>query len=188
MALSRVTSIDGLYVTDLCENKIAVDPKVKVEMQKLRTERRLKLCFTPLYDIDQIGLKICYLNAHSLHKHIEDVRKDFNFISADLAIFSETQFSPFDDDDMYCIDGFQLFRNDGDMSNGRPYGGTAIYSKVSFVKGYPYRRNINGIELTVIKVATRQELTIIRVYRSPRIAASLLCSALVHVVTEDIYL
>ena len=188
VALSRVTSIDGLYVTDLCENKIAVDPKVKVEMEKLRTERRLKLCFTPLYDIDQTSLKICYLNARSLHKHIEDVRKDFNFISADLAIFSETRFSPFDDDDIYCIDGFQLFRNDGDMShhsNGRPYGGTAVYSKVSFVEGYPYRRNINGIELTVIKVATRQELTIIGVYRSPRIAASLLCSALVDVVTQD---
>ena len=33
VALSRVTSIDGLYVTDLCENKIAVDPKVKIEME-----------------------------------------------------------------------------------------------------------------------------------------------------------
>ena len=56
VALSRVTSIDGLYVTDLCENKIAVDPKVKVEMEKLRTERKLKLCFTPLYDIDQTSI------------------------------------------------------------------------------------------------------------------------------------
>ena len=88
-----------------------------------------------------------------LHKHIEDVRKDFNFISADLAIFSETRLSLFDDDDTYIIDGFQPFRNDGDMlhhSNGRPYGGTAVYSKVSFVEGYPYRCNINGIEITVI--------------------------------------
>ena len=109
MALSRVTSIDRLYVTDLCENKIAVDPKVKVEMEKLRRERKLKLCFSPLYYIDQTSLKICYLNARSLRKHVEDVRKDFNFISADLAIFSETRFSPFDDDDIYSIDGFQLF-------------------------------------------------------------------------------
>ena len=48
VAVSRVTLIDGLYVTDLCENKIAVDPKVKIELEKLRTERKLKLCFTPL--------------------------------------------------------------------------------------------------------------------------------------------
>ena len=183
-ALSRVTSIDGLYVTDLCKNKIAVDPKVKVEMGKL------KLCFTPLYDIDQTSLKICCLNARSRHKHIEDVRKDFNFISADLAIFSKTRLSPFDDDDddTYIIDGFQLFQNDGDMShhsNGRPYGGTAVYRKISFVERYPYRRNINGIEFTIIKITTRQELTIIGVYRLPRIAASVLCSALVDVVTQD---
>ena len=188
VALSRVTTIEGLYVTDLCENKIAVDPKVAVEIKKLRTERKLQLCFTPLYDIDQTRLKICYLNARSLHKHIEDVRKDFNFISADLAIFSETRFSPFDNDDMYSIDGFKLFRNDGDMthhSNGRPYGSTAVYSKLPFAEGYPYHRNINGTEFTVVKLTTKQELTIIGVYRSPRIAGSLLCSALVDVVAKD---
>ena len=33
VALCRVTTIEGLYVTDLCENKIAVDPKVAVEMK-----------------------------------------------------------------------------------------------------------------------------------------------------------
>jgi hypothetical protein len=48
VALSRVTTIDGLYVTDLCENKIAVDAKVTLEMQELRNERKLELCFTPL--------------------------------------------------------------------------------------------------------------------------------------------
>ena len=35
VALSRVTTIDGLYVTDLCENKIAVDTKVTAEMEEL---------------------------------------------------------------------------------------------------------------------------------------------------------
>ena len=70
-------------------------------------------------------------------------------------------------------------------NNSRSYGGTAVYSKVPFVEGYPYRRNINGIEFTVIKITTKQELTIIGVYRSPRIAAGLLCSVLVDVVTQD---
>ena len=41
VALSRVTTIEGLYITDLCENKISVDPKVVEEMKKLRTERSL---------------------------------------------------------------------------------------------------------------------------------------------------
>ena len=39
VALSRVTTIEGLYISDLCENKIAVNPKVAEEMVKLRTQR-----------------------------------------------------------------------------------------------------------------------------------------------------
>jgi hypothetical protein len=74
VALSRVTTIEGLYITDLCEDKISVDQRVVKEMEMLRTEHSLKLCFTPLYMLDYSELKICYLNARSLHRHIEDVR------------------------------------------------------------------------------------------------------------------
>ncbi len=84
-------------------------------MEILRTEHRLKLCYTPLYNLDHSDLKICYLNARSLHKHIEDVtdvQKDINYSSTDILIFSETRFSPLDADEMYSIDGYRLFRND----------------------------------------------------------------------------
>ena len=33
VGLSRVTTIEGLYITDLCENEIAVHPDVKKEME-----------------------------------------------------------------------------------------------------------------------------------------------------------
>ena len=65
----------------------------------------------PLYQLDPTDFKICHLNARSLHKHIDDVRKDFNYNSCDVAIFTETRFSPHDNDEMYAINGFQLFRN-----------------------------------------------------------------------------
>ena len=35
VGLSRVTTIEGLYITDLCESKIAVNPAVKAQMQHL---------------------------------------------------------------------------------------------------------------------------------------------------------
>ena len=38
VALGRVTAIEGLYITDLCESKISVDVKVVKEMQLLRNE------------------------------------------------------------------------------------------------------------------------------------------------------
>ena len=84
--MSRVTTIKGLYVTDLCEDKIAVGHNVVTEMKELRTERKLQLCISPLYKINDTVLKICYLNARSLHKHIDDVREDFNFSSTDISI------------------------------------------------------------------------------------------------------
>ena len=188
VALSRVTTIEGLYITKLCEDKITVDPKVIAEMNELRNKRKLELCFIPLYTIDKSNIKVCYLNARSLHKHIDDVRNDFNFVSAEVAIFSETRFSPFDEDERYTIDSFRLFRNDGDMSfhsSGRPYGGTAIYTKGPLIQGYPYSRNINGIEFSIAKIDSNQDLTIIAVYRSPRIHVSRLCSALVDIIAQD---
>ena len=180
VALSRVTTIEGLYITDLCEDKISVDPRVIKEMEILRTEHRLKLSFTPLYDLDHLDLKICYLNARSLHKHIEDVRKDINYSSTDILIFSETRFSPSDADEMYCIDGYRLFRNDISNYSGptRPYGGTAVYSRIPLIDGYPRARIINGVEFTVIKTNDRPDLAIIGLYRSPQIALSRLLDAL----------
>ena len=47
-----------LYITDLCEDKISVDHRVVKEMEILRTEHRLKLCFKPLYMLDTTDLKI----------------------------------------------------------------------------------------------------------------------------------
>ena len=76
VGLSRVTSIEGLHITDLCESNIAVNADVKREMERLRTTAKLKLCISPLYDVTPSLLKLCFLNARSLHRHIEDVRKD----------------------------------------------------------------------------------------------------------------
>ena len=71
VGLSRVTKIEGLYISDLCEQKILVNPHVATEMESLRTERALKLRVTPIYNTDQVAFKVCFLNARSLHKHIE---------------------------------------------------------------------------------------------------------------------
>ena len=48
VGLSRVTTIEGLHITNLCESKIAVNADVKREMERLRTSAKLKLCIPPL--------------------------------------------------------------------------------------------------------------------------------------------
>ena len=179
VGLSRVTTIEGLYVTELCENKIAVSADVQTEMERLRTEGRLKLCVSPLYSGHQIPFKLCFLNARSLHRHIEDVRKDLNYTTTDICIFTETRFCQSDNDSMYDIDGYTLFKNISQSSlNTRPYGGTAIYSHIDFIPGYPYSHNTNGIEITVMRVIPLPHLTIIGVYRSPTVPVRQMCTAL----------
>ena len=112
VGLSRVTTFEGLYITDLCEDKIAVHPDVKIEMERLRTIAKLKPCISPLYHITGSRLKLCYLNARPVHKHIQYLQKDLNYSSSDINTFAETRFSSQDVNGMYDISGYNLFRND----------------------------------------------------------------------------
>lgn len=170
------------HVTDLCENKIQVYSDVKTEMARLRTKTSLNLCIPRLYELSSSFFKLCFLNARSIHKHIDDLRNEHNFNSAELIICSETRFSPLDDDNMYIIQGYHLFQNDNQVFNTRPYAGTAIYSRHYFASGFPYNSNTNGIEITVVKVSTLPSvITITAIYRSPKISLALLCRSLIQV-------
>ena len=88
------------------------------------------------------------MNAWSLHKHIDDVRKDLNYSSTDVNIFAGTRYACSDNNDIYAIDGYSLFRNDSPSTCGmRPYGGTAVYSCDYYYPGYPYCGNTNSTEI-----------------------------------------
>ena len=184
VTLSRETTIEGLHIMDLFDSKISVDKKVEQEMQLLRNEYKLDLCFTSLYMLANTDLKICYLNARSLHKHIEYLRKDISYLSADITIFTETRFSQHDPDEMYAIEGYALFRNDETSNVNRPYHGTAVYSRLQMSNGYPCVRNCHGIEVTIAKTVQHPDLIIIVIYRSPRVVFSSLLSA-VHTILEE---
>ena len=100
VGLSRVITIDGLYTTNLCEDKITVSSEVKERMKYLCTEFKPALCISPIYNANEKTIKFCFLNARSLHKHIDNVRADLNFLNTDIGIFSETRFSQNDSNTM----------------------------------------------------------------------------------------
>ena len=52
VGLSKVTTIEGLYMSDLCEDKIAVSSDVKEHMKFLRTGGKLDLCISPVYNTE----------------------------------------------------------------------------------------------------------------------------------------
>ena len=155
-------------------------------MERLRTSAKLKLCISPLYQITGSLLKLYFLNARSEHKHIQDLRKDFNYLSADMNIFAETRFSVRDPDEMYYIPGYDLFRNDNSNSSNasRPYGGIAVYSKIPYLPGYPRCNNIHGIEITVTKMTSLVDWTIIGIYSSPKVPVRQLCQAIAEILSS----
>ena len=72
------------------EDAMALDEDVNVEMQRLRTEATLELCYVPSYEIDPHKNKITFNNARSLHKHLKDVEFEPNVLAADVIGFAKT--------------------------------------------------------------------------------------------------
>ena len=199
VALSRVTTLEGLYITNLNEEKICVSSKVEEEMNRLRTNAYLKPCLRLIDQQDESFVKIMFLNARSLHKHFLDVKNYLGFYLPDVAIFSETRLSVLDTIQEFEIEKYTLFRNDEAMilSNQRPFHGTAIYCCLSCKVGYPKCQNAFGVEISVIELECLPHVIIAGVYRSPSVPvrqlyealrylySSTLCSKQFHIIIGD---
>ena len=61
-----------------------------------------------------------------------------------------------------------------------------MYSKIPFLPGYPVCNNTGGVEITIIKVTIVPHITIIGIYRSPRVPIRQMCVALIGLLTLDI--
>ena len=127
VALSRATNISNLHILELNENKIASSPSVAKEMARLRDDSSVKLCYTPVYNIEAGKLKVIFHNSRSLHCHFQDIAADKNFLCADIVSFAETRLTANDDDAHYILQGYShSIRNDEQQDNvrtGRPYHG-----------------------------------------------------------------
>ena len=169
VALSRVRNISTLYIHSLNEKKICISEKVKKEMSRLR-EKPLAPCIPCLYNNDKPSrIKVLFHNVRSLRLHFDDIKCDYNVQAADINIFVETRLCYSDNNAIYEINNFKLFRNDFCMeSNVRTAYGTAFYIKNSIkCISEPYRCNFNDVEITVCVIHEPiPNLHIIGIYRS----------------------
>ena len=86
---------------------------------------------------------------------------------------------------MYDIDGCNLFKNDSQSLTPRPFGGKAVFGRVEFLPGYPFCLNVNGIEITIMKVMILPHVTIVGIYRSLKIPLQQLLKALSQVLISS---
>ena len=161
VALSRVRSMDGLYITDLNENKIHVDENVVEEMLRLRA--------TPLdlsSKFDKSQTTVMYINCRSLHKHIEDLNSIALLREMSIVVCSETRFMHKDQTD-YKLAGFNCDRFDEPTSTEqRPSHGMCIYYKSGINIQVLQKIRINLTEAIAFKIEDKNDVYA-AFYRSP---------------------
>ena len=184
VGLSRVTSLDGLHILDLNASKISVYSEVISEMKRLRTTAAYHIDFSPLYTLKDHPINACN-NARSYHKHFGDCCQDPNLIAADILVFSESRLLKTDSDIDYKIHGYNIYRNDdqAQLPHNRPPHGTIVYSKDSFIHGFPKSVNVPGIEITLIKTVLSPQLLIAAVYKFPGTPRKVLETTLRKIIT-----
>lgn len=84
VGLSRVTHIKNLHIIQLNENKIKLSSCVLEEMTRLREQAKIKCCVQNLVERNAETTVFSFFNKRSLHKHIDDLKKDFNLLTSDV--------------------------------------------------------------------------------------------------------
>ena len=90
VALSKVTSLSGLYLKDLNEEKICISRNVANSIAEARKDSKLVLSYVPLYTYKTDQLKIICNNCRSYKKHYSDIEANYNMMAADIICIAET--------------------------------------------------------------------------------------------------
>ncbi|XP_052276203.1 uncharacterized protein LOC127875286 isoform X2 [Dreissena polymorpha] len=175
VALSRVKSLNQVFIRTLNEGKICVSSSVKDEMNRLFLEK--KLCHSLIFptNIDEKNITVMFHNARSLHAHFLDIELDPNFNSADVNIFVETKLSKKDNIEDYMLTGYHLKRFDCSLSEfdstRSPYG-IAVYYKHCAYKIRNHMKIIpsQGVIESVTINLNPYNINVVCLYVSPKIS------------------
>lgn len=105
VALSRVTSIKGLYILELNPAKTSVDVRVTKEMEQLRAIRSMKT-FAPFSPKMKGSTTNIHQNVRSLRKHLKDIKSDTTILWADILLFTECHLTSNTRNEEVHIDGY----------------------------------------------------------------------------------
>ena len=189
-ALSRVRSIEGFYVLNSSEQTLSLDDRVVRETERLESEPKLQLCYTPF---DTINLdehfKIVYNNCRSLHKHFPDVAVEQNIITSHIMGFAETRLMQKDKNCVYTIHGYQLVRNgqNPNQQTVRPPHGLALYVRDDVIISKCKCCNTNKFECVVLETVHQlKQMQIVMMYKSPGHSLQILTSMLQSELAEHV--
>ena len=147
VALSRVTSLEGLFLTGTFKDTaIVVDKRAKDEYQFLRENSRFK----PNDEINDGKFCIALCNVRSLKKHLHDIKGDRRFTESNLILCTETQIEENDYIDVE-IERFSVLLN----NCAHKYSSTAVYSLKDIKKEEHFRTegffvvHVESVDITI---------------------------------------
>jgi len=100
VGLSRLRTLQGLFILNLNDSKIHISDRVRQEMAALRSSRRLPISLHLTISYDP-SFRITFFNARSLHSHIELIRSDRGLVASHINMFCETRVKQTDGTNMY---------------------------------------------------------------------------------------
>ncbi|KAM9699314.1 uncharacterized protein ACNS7B_003452 [Menidia menidia] len=178
VALSRVTSLSGLYLLDLDENKIYANPEVSAGLQSMRqasVEHVMPLLqLRPAVDRPDT-LTLVHHNTEGLPSHVEDIKRHHELCLADVLCLTETHLKGSFVADSLQLDGYNMFRRNRHSSYtnfpqlaSRGGGGVAVYARNHMqVRELTYLHNVTDLEFVALKVEAPFRAVIAAVYRPP---------------------
>ena len=95
VAASHITCLEGLQIITWNSHLINTSSDVKEHLTFMQRERKLQLCYTFTYHMPT-ELKCVFLNTSSLHRHILNVKANFNICVADIILLVETWLTAID--------------------------------------------------------------------------------------------
>ncbi len=179
VALSRTTSLQGLYISDFNEKKIYADHGITAALQNMRQASFQNT--TPLLQhvksTDQTAqnFTIIHHNAQGLPSHIEDMKCHHELRLADVLCITETHLSGCFVSPKFQLEEYNMFTHGRHVSNTnypdmarKDGGGVAVYCK-SHIKAEAWRyiQNVTDLEFVVVKVEAPVRAVIAAVYRPP---------------------
>ena len=167
VALSRATSLQGLYVLGKSEQKhIKADPRVIEEYERLRKTSLLEENANFQVQEDDPIIPIVLLNIRSLRKHSIDLKFDKKIFNCDMLLLTETQLTPSDSDNDIKDHLYPFILNRQDNSDSR-YCSLAFCNKTTLsISEKEYLPVINALMFTAV-FSTREncEIRFLFLYR-----------------------
>ena len=123
VALSRATSLGGLYITDYDEKSLYCESKVSDALNKMND---FSVNHTPLLSSKATAPNITIIahNIHSVIGHFEDLKQNSEMFMGDVIGLCETWLKKSDTSE-YILPGYKTVRNDRADNSGK--GGVLFY-------------------------------------------------------------